>query len=305
MEWQNEMDINLYDFGARNYDPALGRWMNVDPLAEKYPSISPYTYAYNNPVYYIDPDRMMSWGHYGSGNSGGGFTLTTLSTTGEVLDVQTVSSLEGTGLEVGWNEGADGRDLGGNGSGGGLGGNLAGAGMTPGGGEKINGGGCHPGGDCGNTPPTSSEYTFNEGKSPFKLKEINYIGGGEAVTAGYGTLEIVATNNAPEGLRGQTVSSNGITVGAGIGAPIEIFSGAVGTIYFHQAVSGNNLQEIFSSTNFVTIKSISAVLKYTSISGYDNANMNNLIWSANLYGGGVLTAGLHGSRSTVRFTNKN
>ena len=33
-EYQDEFDINSYDFGARNYDPALGRWMNIDPLAE-------------------------------------------------------------------------------------------------------------------------------------------------------------------------------------------------------------------------------------------------------------------------------
>ena len=58
MEWQNEMDLNYYDFGMRNYDPALGRWMNVDPLADhpKQIGFSPYAYAANNPVRYIDPD---------------------------------------------------------------------------------------------------------------------------------------------------------------------------------------------------------------------------------------------------------
>ena len=45
MEWQDELDLNHYDFGARNYDLALGRWMNVDPLAEKFLSISPYVYC--------------------------------------------------------------------------------------------------------------------------------------------------------------------------------------------------------------------------------------------------------------------
>jgi RHS repeat-associated protein len=33
-EFQPELGLNGYDFGARNYDPALGRWMNIDPLAE-------------------------------------------------------------------------------------------------------------------------------------------------------------------------------------------------------------------------------------------------------------------------------
>lgn len=55
-ELQYEFLLNNYDFGARHYDPGIGRWMSIDKLAEKHPNNSSYVYANNNPVLYIDPD---------------------------------------------------------------------------------------------------------------------------------------------------------------------------------------------------------------------------------------------------------
>jgi RHS repeat-associated protein len=45
----------LYDLEYRNYDPALGRMNGVDPLANKYSSLTPYNYSFNNPVMFNDP----------------------------------------------------------------------------------------------------------------------------------------------------------------------------------------------------------------------------------------------------------
>ncbi|MDD4727448.1 MAG: M91 family zinc metallopeptidase [Dysgonamonadaceae bacterium] len=78
--------LDLFDYGARHYDAAVGRWGTIDRFAEKYASLTPYHYAANNPIYYIDVNGDSLWITHNTGFLGLGGKQTLLYENGSLYN---------------------------------------------------------------------------------------------------------------------------------------------------------------------------------------------------------------------------
>ncbi|MCL6220151.1 DUF6443 domain-containing protein [Zunongwangia pacifica] len=103
-ELEEELGLGWYDYQARRYDPALGRWHVVDPAADLMRRHSPYNYAFDNPIRYIDPDGMLPEDIIIRGENGSSLTIVT-----DLIDVDVNAG--GIVGDLGGNYSFDGEDI--------------------------------------------------------------------------------------------------------------------------------------------------------------------------------------------------
>ncbi|WP_415782698.1 RHS repeat-associated core domain-containing protein, partial [Flavobacterium jumunjinense] len=100
-ELQTELGLNMYDMDMRDYDPAIGRWVNQDPIVHF--GMSPYSAFDNNPVFWADPSgadsEMPSWMQDAWNNSGSGTTHWVNNGNGEFKKAKQNKKLGGPGFD--------------------------------------------------------------------------------------------------------------------------------------------------------------------------------------------------------------
>ena len=149
-------------------------------------------------------------------------------------------------------------------------------------------------------------YTIPAGETNLEMTETVWGGGSLGVGLSYGNLSIQTPSNYPDAIRGEVTTGNSMSITGGpLRLPVEVLAATKGRITLDESITGSSLEEMFSGTNFVTTRSVSAAIKYTRVDAYDNQGEQNRIFKANLVGAGVGTVGYSGSRSVVQFKNRN
>ncbi|MEZ4960978.1 MAG: hypothetical protein R2830_14230 [Saprospiraceae bacterium] len=147
-------------------------------------------------------------------------------------------------------------------------------------------------------------FTLPAGETPYSMVETVWAGAGTGATASLSSLEIQTFGDTPEGMKGTLTTGIGFGIAGGIGADYEIIAVTRGKIILEQSLTGSNMEELFSSVNFVTTRSASAALKWTNLKAYDSRSLDNRLFNIDMFGAGVATLGVSGSHSATDFKKK-
>ncbi len=273
-----------YYYGARYYDPKVSVWLSVDPLAAKYPSLTPYNFVRNNPISLVDPNGLSAWKPDGEGGfiaeeGDSEWSLYQQHLKGQGYTWEETKSLVRDNINNGYTS----YDKSG----------VETTRINPGSRVWVND--VNKGSQS--TAPMASpagtpQFNFKAGEK-YNLNVTNKVAFDAAI---FNHSSITISYD------GESIKSSGFGLGFGAGpTDAGIFTKFHSSeVEFFSDMSGNSLLEVFQQTGLITTRGGGSAILYNQMTGYDSPNTMNRLWQTNMIGHG-LYIGLGGDRGVPNF----